>query len=298
MKKVFFSLMLIAALAFSFTSCKKTTSESETHSQTFTLGETSYDINNAVTIENIQYQGSDVYNAIVVYTGSQTSQTGGEGKGVAILFKGNISTGTHHFTGNAEDYPKYVFADLSVTDVINFDITQLLDNDEAYIATSGSLTLAISNGTYTITTNGIEVENAANVNNTETSSVDYEGTMQNYVLATVQEGTLNNDNIVTAGATKLQIMMFEQKIVCFITDAGDMIGFIYQGDEIPTGTIENANIIYIHEMNLNALQMGTSTITIEANEDVYTVNIEDVTISGEHYTLHYVGTLPFFDLPI
>ncbi|MBQ2499201.1 MAG: hypothetical protein II523_04215, partial [Bacteroidales bacterium] len=66
MKKVFFSLMLAAALAFGFTSCDKTTTTSDTHSQTFTLGETSYPVDNVVTIENIQSDGSDVYNAILL----------------------------------------------------------------------------------------------------------------------------------------------------------------------------------------------------------------------------------------
>lgn len=36
--------MLVAACAISFVSCDKKTAESETHSQTFTLGEASYDI--------------------------------------------------------------------------------------------------------------------------------------------------------------------------------------------------------------------------------------------------------------
>lgn len=305
MKKLFLSLMLVAAVT-AFTGCKKNTTTSETHSQTFTLGGTSYNIDNAITIENIQYQGSNVYNAIVVYTGKLVGQSGGEGKGVTILFKGNITTGTHNLTGDDADYPKYIFADLSVTDVVNFDITQLLDNDEAYIATSGSLTLGISDGTYTITTSNIEVENVADSNNTETSSVDYEGTVARYVLATVDEGNLNDDNIVTAGSTSFDLMFVKTYIAAFISDKGDMIGFTSTTpftDGIPTGefTYHDYPIIYMKEMDINAFKSAKSgNITISKNGEKYTINITDVEFYGVEgeFTLHYIGTMPYFDFPL
>ena len=297
MKKVFFSLMLIAALVFSFTSCEKKASESDTHSQTFTLGETTYDIDNVITIENIQYEGRDVYNAIVLSQGQMIGNTGGEGRGVTILFKGDINPGTYNFTGNDEEYPKYVFGDLTVEDIVNFNIENLEDED-AYYAISGSLTLEINGDTYTITTDGIEVEYFKDPAIVETSSVDYEGSVERYVLATVEEGTINNENIVTAGSTKFNVLGFEQKALCFITEAGNMLGYIYQSNSIPTGTIENANLLYVNGMNINSgVQTGQGTITIEKNEDVYTVDIQDATIGSENYTMHYVGTLPYFDFP-
>ncbi len=306
MKKLFLSLMLVAAVAAGFVGCKKNASESETHTQTFALGETSYDIEHAITIENIQYQGSQIYNAIVVYTGKLVGQSGGEGKGVAILFKGDISAGTHSLSANDEDYPKYIFADLSVTDIVNFDITQLLDNDEAYIATSGSLTLAISDGTYTITTSGIEVENASDPNNTETSSVDYEGSVARYILATVDEGTINDDNIVTAGSTSLDLLFGKTEIVAFISDKADMIGFTSSTpftDGIPTGefTYHDYPIIYMQGMNLNAFKSAKSgNITISKDGEKYTIDITDVEFNGVEgvFTLHYIGTMPIFDFPL
>jgi hypothetical protein len=297
--------MLVAVVAAGFVGCKKTASESETHSQTFALGETSYSIDNAITIENIQYQGSDVYNAIVVYTGKLIGQSGGEGKGVTILFKGDITTGTHNLSGNNNAFPKYIFADLSVTDITNFDIAQLLDDDDAYIATSGSFTLGISDGTYTITTSGIEVENAADPNNTDTSSVDYEGSVLRYVLATVVEGNLNGDDIVTAGRTKYNLLFIETQIVSFITINGDMIGFTSTTpftDGLPEGEFTNDDypIIMLEEMNINSPRFASSgNIVISKSGDNYTIDFTDIEFSGVEgiFTMHYVGTMPYFDFP-
>ena len=301
MKKVFFSLMLFAALAFGFTSCDKTTSESDTHSQTFTLGETSYGINNAITIENIQYDGSQIYNAIVLSNG-QIVGNGGNGQGIVIVFRGDILAGTYTMSYdplNPEvSFPKYFFAELDVEDIVNFNINDLMEQDGVYVAESGSFTLEVNDNIYTLTTDGIEVTNVKDLAIVETSSVDYEGSMLRYTLATVDEGNINGDNIVTAGATKFTYLMMEMKVVCFITETGNMLGYVYQGNTIPTGTFNNASLIYVNGMNINGgLQAGQGTITIEKNGDVYTVDVPDATIGGENYTMHYVGTLPFFEFP-
>ena len=293
--------MLFAALAFGFTSCDKTTSESDTHSQTFTLGETSYGINNAITIENIQYDGSQIYNAIVLSNG-QIVGNGGNGQGIVIVFRGDILAGTYTMSYdplNPEvSFPKYFFAELDVEDIVNFNINDLMEQDGVYVAESGSFTLEVNDNIYTLTTDGIEVTNVKDLAIVETSSVDYEGSMLRYTLATVDEGNINGDNIVTAGATKFTYLMMEMKVVCFITETGNMLGYVYQGNTIPTGTFNNASLIYVNGMNINGgLQAGQGTITIEKNGDVYTVDVPDAAIGGEHYTMHYVGTLPFFDFP-
>ena len=301
MKKLFLSLMLVASVAAGFTSCKKDTPTSETHSQTFTLGETSYDIDNVVTIENIQYNGSQIYNAIVLSQGEMIGNSGGEGKGIVIVFRGDITAGTHSLTFNHEDptanFPIYAYAELEVEDVVNFNIYDLMAQDGVYAANSGSFTLEISGDNYTITTSNIEVENVKDASNVKTSSTDYEGGSAKYVLATVQEGDINGVNIVTAGATKFTYIV-EQKVLCFITETADLIGYFYQGGSIPTGTINNATLVYASGMNVNnGIQVGQGSITIEKNEDVYTVDIPSVTINGTQYTLHYVGTMPSFDFP-
>lgn len=307
MKKVFFSLMLAAALALGFTSCDKKTAESETHSQTFSLGGTSYPVDNVITIENIQYNGSDVYNAIVLYTGKLIGNTGGECKGVTIIFKGDITAGTYNLSGNDNYFPKYVFADVSINDIINFDILELAD-DDAYIATSGSFTLENTGDGYTVTTSSVEVENTWDPSIVETSSVDYEGASATYRLATVQEGTLNDGeaeaNIVTAGTTKYTLMIVETNVACFITDSGDMIGFTSMqslADGVPEGQYTNSDypIIQVNIMDLEHFHTATSgSISVAKDGDVYTIDITDAAINGKTYNMHYVGTLPFFNLPI
>lgn len=308
MKKVFFSLMLAAALALGFTSCDKKTTESETHSQTFTLGGTSYPVDNVVTIENIQSDGSDVYNAILLYTGKLIGDTGGECKGVTIIFKGDIIDGTYNLSGNDNYFPKYVFADVSINDIINFDIWELAD-DDAYIATSGSFTLENTGDGYTVTTSSVEVENTWDPSIVETSSVDYEGASATYRLATVQEGTLNDGesdaNIVTAGTTKYTLMIVETNVACFITDSGDMIGFTSAQqsftDGVPVGQYTNSTfpIIQVNITDIEHPKFATSgSISVAKDGDVYTIDITDAAINGKTYNMHYVGTLPFFNLPI
>ena len=78
MKKVFFSLMLIAALAAGFTGCKKDENTSTSHSQKFSLGETNYDVKNALAITNIAGEGTDIYNAIVLCDANLNNNNGGE----------------------------------------------------------------------------------------------------------------------------------------------------------------------------------------------------------------------------
>lgn len=288
--------MLVAAVAAGFTSCKKEASTSTTHTQTFTLGETSYDIDNAVTIENIQYDGSDIYSAIVMYKGEIVGD-GGDAQGVIVVFKGDIPSGTFSLSTEENHFPKYFFGDLEVTDIVNFNMYTLMDQDEAYWATSGSITVeATGDKKYVVTTENIMVEKIKDVTVTATSSIDYEGSVLSYVLATVTEGNLNEANIVTAGDTKFKVMMIEQKVVCFITEAGDLIGFTYTGSDIPTGT-SNATVLYVNAMDISDLKAAGTSVTVDKDGDVYTVDIPSVTIDGNEYTLHYVGTLPYFDFP-
>ena len=301
MKKVFFSLMLVASLAFAFISCDKNASESDTHSQTFTLGETTYDINNVITIENIQYDGSQIYNAIVLSNG-QIIGNGGEGQGVVILFRGDITDGTYTMSFDPEhldaNYPKYFFAELEVEDIVNFNIDDLMQQDEVYVASAGSFTLLTDDGNFIITTDGIEVEKVKDIAVTETSSVDYEGNVARYVLATVEEGNINGANIVTAGVTKFILMMMEFKIIAFITETGDMIGITYSGSSIPTGELNNVSVVYVNAMDTQTTKTAFANVTISVDDnDVYTVDIPQVTFNGTQYNLHYVGTLPFFDFP-
>ena len=304
MKKLFLSLMMVAAIAACFTSCKKdANNESTTHSQTFTLGETSYEIDNAFLIENIQHHGEQVYNAIVVSKGQFVGDSGTTNQGAFVIFEGDITAGTYSLSGNEDSYPKYGFADISITDIINFNIHDL-DDDNAYFATSGSVTIEINDNTYTVTTSNIEVENTQDPTIVETSSIDYEGTPKHYLLATVEEGSnLNDVEIATAGSTKLEILFTETQVVAFISINGSMLGFMSSTpftDGIPTGEFTNSDypIILIEAMNIQSLKAASSgNINITKDGDVYTIDITEAVINNQTYNMHYVGTMPCFEFP-
>ena len=309
MKKLFLALMLVAAFATSFVSCQKTTAESDTHSQTFTLGETSYSIDNAITIENIQYNGSQTYNAIVLSQGQMIGNNGGEGRGVIMVFQGAITAGTYNPQFDPANpnvsFPKYFVAELEVEDIVNFSVDDLMNQEDVYVANSGSFTLEINDNIYTITTDGIEVENAKDPGIVETSSVDYEGGMLRYTLATVDEGNINGVNIVTAGRTKYNVLFTDLNIVAFIAENGNMLGFASVtpfNDGIPTGsfTYNDFQIIYVEAMNINAMNFASAgEFTVARNGDIYTVDMTGVEFPGmtDTYTMHYVGTMPYFDFP-
>ena len=312
MKKLFLSLMLVAGLAAGFTSCNQK-NESDTHSQTFTLGETSYHVDNAITIQNIQYQGSDVYNTIVLSQGQLIGETGGEGQGVVILFKGKITAGTYTLSAADEAYPKYFVAEVSIEDIVDFDIENYEENEDVYMAFTGSFTLDDENGKYVITTDGIEVNKYEVDENgnpvvveTATSSIDFEGNTADFVLATVEEGDLNGENIVTAGTTNITLMFVDFNVACFITEEGNFIGFESTesfANGLPEGEFTNSDypIIMVQAMDIQTVKTASEgTISIVKNredEDVYTIDMT-ATINGTDYTMHYVGTMPYFEIPM
>ena len=305
MKKLFLSLMLVAAVATAFVGCKKNASESDTHSQSFTLGETTYSVDNSVTIENIQYNDKQIYNAIVLSTGQMIGDNSGEGQSIVIVFRGNFTAGTYNLSTNLESFPKYFFGELEVEDIVNFSIDDLMEQEGVYMANSGSFTLEMDGDFFTITTDGVEVEKIKDPAIVETSSADYEGDMLRYVLARVEEGTLNEANIVTAGRTEYKLWFIDTQIVAFITEEGDMLGFTSSTpftDGVPTGEFTNDDylIILVEDMNIKAPKPATSgNINISKDGETYTIDITGVEFNGveDTYSMHYVGTMPYFDFP-
>lgn len=95
MKKFILTFTLVVAVATSFMSCKKTTNDSDTHTQKFTLGATEFDINNAFAIENIQDSGL-IYNAIMLSQADYVGSLGSRAKGAIIVFRGDFTPGTHN----------------------------------------------------------------------------------------------------------------------------------------------------------------------------------------------------------
>ena len=307
MKKLFLALTLVAAIATCFVSCQKNTSESENHSQTFTLGETEFNIDNAISILNIQYQGSEVYNTIILSQGRLISQSSGEGQGVVIVFKGDITAGTYTMSADEDTYPKYFITQVGVEDIVNFDLDNIENNEDAYMAINGTLNIEIVEDKYVITTDSIEVINYKD-DSLENSSIDFEGTTDDFVLATVGPGsTLSHEEmvepIVTAGKTTISIpFIFTYNVACFITEEGNFIGFRSDNslnDGLPIGTFTNSDypIIYTQGMDITTIKdADAGTISISGNEGWYSVNIWAM-INDTEYTLHYNGTVPYFDFP-
>ena len=307
MKKLFLSLMLIAGLATCFTSCdnNQNNNESTDHTQTFTLGEESYHVDNAISILNIQYHGSDVYNTIILSQGSLIGNSGVDGQGVIIIFKGDIETGTYELSADEETYPKYFVNEIDIEDIVEFNIENYEQNEEAYMATTGSMTIELVDGKYIITTDGIEVVNYKD-NTTETSSVDFEGTTQDFTLATVEEeSVLNESPVVTAGITHITYEpIIDSDFLVFFNEAGEMFGLISYNSwhgNIPEGQITVDNAHPLLHLNLNEIEEFNASVIIENLTTEGTINIAKdgemyiVDIQSGENNLHYKGTLPQFD---
>lgn len=308
MKKLFLTIMLVAAVATSFMGCKKTTTDSDTHAQKFTLGTTEFDINNAIAIERIQDSGL-IYNAIVLAQGEYVGSLGSRAKGAVIVFRGDFMPGTHNLVFDPQQplahFPMYLIAEHEIDNIINFSLENLLNQADVYVADNGSFTLAMDQDTFTVTTANIEVKKVNDTTQVATSSVDFEDNMLRYVLSTVEEGDFNGTSLVTAGRTKLNIFSTLYNVAAFITANGDLIGFISAtsfDDGIPEGTYssDDNSIIYVQGMSLQTLKFASSgEATVARNGDTYTIDMTGLAIDGLSGTptMHYVGTMPNFDFP-
>ena len=309
MKKLILVFTLVAAVAAGFVSCKKTTHDSDTHTQKYTLGATSFDINNAITIENIKDSVGQVYNAIMLSQTEQVGYFGSKTKGVVIVFKGDFASGTYNLVFDPEQpldhFPMYLVAEQEVNNIINFSLSSFLNQADAYAANSGSFTLAMDGNQFTITGTGIEVKKIKDQTQVSTSSVDFEDNMLRFVLSDIVEGDFNGTNIVTAGRTVLNILGTTMDVAAFITENGNLIGFSSSsasGDDLPTGTFtyNDRDIFYIQDMTLTTIKYATSgEISVTKDGDTYTIDMTGLAIEGISGTptMHYVGTMPKFDFP-
>ena len=310
MKRLILTFMLVAAVATSFMSCDRTTTDSDTHTQKFTLGTASYDIKNAVTIENIKDSVGQIYNAIMLSQTESVGYLGSQTKCVIIVFKGNFTPGTHNLAFDPEHptdhFPMYLVAENSVDNIVNFSLNNLLNQADVYAASNGSFTLTMNQNKFTVTTTNIGVKNVKSPTDAMSSSVDFEDNMLRYILSTVVEGNFNGTNIVTAGRTVLNILSSPTNVAAFITENGDLIGFLSSTsfeNGIPVGVYLSNDypIIYLQDMNLSTLKSASSgEISVARNGDIYAINMTNLAfndIPGTP-TLHYVGTMPKFDFPL
>lgn len=308
MKKLYLAFITLAAVATSFMGCERTTIDSDTHTQKFTLGATEFDINNAITIESIKDSGI-TYNVIVLAQGEYVGSLGSKAKGAVIVFRGDFTPGSYNLVYDPQEplahFPMYLVVEHEMSNIINFSLESLLNEADVYVADNGSFTLSMNQNKYTITTSNIQVKNAKDLTQVSTSSVDYEGDMLRYVLSTVEEGNFNGADISSAGRTKLKILTSTYDVAAFITTEGDLIGFISStsfDNGIPEGTYtsNDNSIIYLKGMSIQSLQFASSgEATVARNGDTYTINMSGLAIDGisGSPTMHYVGTMPKFDFP-
>ena len=308
MKKLFLVFTLVAAMATGFMSCQKTTSDSDTRTQQYTLGTTSFDIHNAMTIENIKDSIGQVYNAIMLSQTEEVGYFGSKTKGVFIVFRGDFTSGIYNLAFDPEQpldhFPMYLVAECEVGNILAFSLSNFLNQADAYAANSGSLTLAMDGNQFTITGTDIGVKKIKDQTQVSTSSVDFEDTMLRFVLSDVVEGDFNGNNIVTAGRTTMNLGTMTD-VAAFITENGNVIGFASSsasGDDLPTGTYtyNDRTIFYLQDMTLTTLKFATNgEISIAKESDIYTIDMTGLTIDGISGTptLHYVGTLPKFVFP-
>jgi hypothetical protein len=308
MKKLFLAITLIAAVAC-FVGCDRTTTDSDTHTQKFTLGAASYDIKNAFTIENIKDSVGQVYNAIMLSQTESVGSLGSQTKCVIIVFRGNFTPGTYNLAFDPEHpsdhFPMYLVAENGVDNIVHFSLNNLLNQADIYAADNGSFTLTMNQNKFTVTTTNISVKNIKNPAQVTTSSVDFEDNMLKYILSTVMEGNFNGTNIATAGRTMLNILSSPTNVAAFITENGDLIGFLSSTsfeNGIPVGTYSynDNSIIYLQDMSLSTLKFATSgEISVAKNGDIYTINMTGLSFNDIEGTptMHYVGTMPKFDLP-
>ena len=309
MKKLILVFTLIASVATSFMGCRKTTNDSDTHTQKYTLGDTSYDINNAMTIENIKDSVGQVYNAIMLSQTEEIGYFGSKTKGVFIVFSGDFESGTYNLAFDPEQplnhFPMYIVTEYEVGNMLTFSLSNFLNQADAYAARSGSFTLAMDGNQFTVTGTGIEVKKIKDKTQVSTSSVDFEDNMIRFVLSDVVEGDFNGTNIVTAGRTTLNILGTMTDVATFITENGNIIGFSSSsasGDDLPTGTFtyNDRDIFYIQDMTVTTIKYATSgDISVAKNGNTYTIDMTGLTIDGISGTptMHYVGTMPKFDFP-
>lgn len=309
MKKLILVFTLIASVATGFMGCKKTANDSDTHTQKYTLGENSFDINNAMTIENIKDSVGQVYNVIMLSQTEEVGYFGSKTKGVFIVFSGDFESGTYNLAFDPEQplnhFPMYLVAECEVGNMLTFSLSNFLNQADAYAARSGSFTLAVDGNQFTVTGTGIEVKKIKDQTQVSTSSVDFEDNMIRFVLSNVVEGDFNGTNILTAGRTTLNILGSVMDVAAFITEDGNLVGFSSStdsGNDLPTGTFtyNDRDIFYIQDMTVTTIKYATSgEISVAKNGNTYTIDMTGLTIDGISGTptMHYVGTMPKFDFP-
>ena len=203
MKKAFFSLMLLCGLALFSTSCNKDNGNNgnsnvtpEVQSGEMTVGNNT---SNIVTAKAVKYGQK---NAIVLANKEMTSA---DNEGIAIIFNGDIVTGTYTMGNNSKDpVPTVVgFHEFNLGELPFIMGADTVFYGDTYYWMNGLLSVTENNGTYTVVLSQSMGTNAngQNVN----LALNFNGTLPPYTFDANNKFKIKNTEspIGLAGLTQL-----------------------------------------------------------------------------------------------
>ncbi len=203
MKKAFFSLMLLCGLALFSTSCNKDNGNNGNSNVTPEVqsGEMTVDHNtsNIVTAKAVKYGQK---NAIVL---ANKEMTAADNEGIAIIFNGDIVTGTYTMGNNSKDpVPTVVgFHEFNLGELPFIMGADTVFYGDTYYWINGLLSVTENNGTYTVVLSQSMGTNADghNVN----LALNFNGTLPPYTFDANNKFKINNTEspIGLAGLTQL-----------------------------------------------------------------------------------------------
>ena len=200
MKKAFFSLMLLCGLALFSTSCNKDNGNSnvtpEVQSGEMSVGNNT---SNIVTAKAVKYGQK---NAIVL---ANKEMTAADNEGIAIIFNGDIVTGTYTMGNNSKDpVPTVVgFHEFNLGELPFIMGADTVFYGDTYYWMNGLLSVTENNGTYTVVLSQSMGTNAngQNVN----LALNFNGTLPPYTFDANNKFKIKNTEspIGLAGLTQL-----------------------------------------------------------------------------------------------
>ena len=203
MKKAFFSLMLLCGLALFSTSCNKDNGNNGNSNVTPEVqsGEMTVDHNtsNIVTAKAVKYGQK---NAIVL---ANKEMTAADNEGIAIIFNGDIVTGTYTMGNNSKDpVPTVVgFHEFNLGEMPFIMGADTVFYGDTYYWMNGLLSVTENNGTYTVVLSQSMGTNAngQNVN----LALNFNGTLPPYTFDANNKFKIKNTEspIGLAGLTQL-----------------------------------------------------------------------------------------------
>ncbi|MBR6878548.1 MAG: hypothetical protein IKM95_04080 [Bacteroidales bacterium] len=175
MKKILLCMMLFCGLAMISTSCQKDDNvPSEVENGTMAVDSKNVNINTAQAVEF----GNQ--NAILFTAKEMTADNN---EGIAIVFNGDIATGTYDLSASRGEQPKVVgLKDFNMGELPFVIGADTVYYGEVYVWISGKLSITEENGTYTVILSQCVAASTggSNIN----LSLNYTGVLQPYVFDT------------------------------------------------------------------------------------------------------------------